>query len=278
MPKNSKAFLPLITAAIFIAMEIAAVAMLKSSSTLQDVWLNRASHRVMGKLWSGGETVRNHFSLSRQNDALTQENFALRERLREYELAHEAAVEAGESASMAGRRFTYIPATVVKMSRNSMHNYIILNKGSEDGVKPHSGIIADKGVVGTVCAVDEHYSYGLTIMNTKTSISARIGKTGIVAPVVWDGIHSNRGVLKDIPMHCSIEPGDTVVTSGFSSVFPPDLPIGVTGDTHVADGVTNNTDVIFFQDFSTLRYVTIVENPERGKIENLENSEEEDLR
>lgn len=274
MPKNSKAFLPLITAAIFIAMEIAAVAMLKSSSTLQDVWLNRASHRVMGKLWSGGETVRNHFSLSRQNDALTQENFALRERLREYELAHEAAVEAGESASMAGRRFTYIPATVVKMSRNSMHNYIILNKGSEDGVTTHSGIITSKGVVGIISAVDKHYSYGLTLMNTNVSVSSRVGRSGMVSPLIWDGKNSNRGMLKDIPLHYNIEPGDTVVTSGFSNIFPADIPVGITGKTEVVYGSTSQTEVILFQEFGALRYVTIVKNPERDEISALEKREE----
>lgn len=275
MPRNSKAFLPLITAAIFIAMEIAAVAMLKSSSTLQDVWLNRASHRIMGRLWSGGETVRNHFSLSKQNDALTEENFALRERLREYELAQEAAAEAGESAFTTGRRFTYIPATVVKMSRNSMHNYIILNKGSEDGVTTHSGIITSKGVVGIISAVDKHYSYGLTLMNTNVSVSSRVGRSGMVSPLIWDGKNSNRGVLKDIPLHYSIEPGDTVVTSGFSNIFPADIPVGITGETEIVYGSTSQTEVILFQEFGALRYVTIVKNPERDEISALEKREEE---
>lgn len=278
MQKESGLWKWALNAAVFIILEIAALAMLKSSSTLQNIWINRFSHKTLAVLWGSGETVRNHFRLEKQNRELAEENFRLNEELKAYRAAADAETERNSVVSDRNWGFISIPATVIKISRNSSHNYIILNKGSEDGVKPHSGIIADKGVVGTVCAVDEHYSYGLTIMNSKTSISARIGKTGIVAPVVWDGIHSNRGILKDIPMHCSIEPGDTVVTSGFSSVFPPDLPIGVTGDTHVADGVTNNTDVIFFQDFSTLRYVTIVENPERGKIENLENSKEEDLR
>lgn len=278
MQKESGLWKWALNAAVFIILEIAALAMLKSSSTLQNIWINRFSHKTLAVLWGSGETVRNHFRLEKQNRELAEENFRLNEELKAYRAAADAETEKKSVVSDRNWGFISIPATVIKISRNSSHNYIILNKGSEDGVKPHSGIIADKGVVGTVCAVDEHYSYGLTIMNSKTSISARIGKTGIVAPVVWDGIHSNRGILKDIPMHCSIEPGDTVVTSGFSSVFPPDLPIGVTGDTHVADGVTNNTDVIFFQDFSTLRYVTIVENPERGKIENLENSKEEDLR
>lgn len=274
MPKNSKSFLPLITAAIFIGMEIAAVAMLKSSSDLQDVWLNRASHKVIGRLWSGGETVRNHFSLAKQNEALMEENFELRERIRDFELAQEASVEANLSAS-GDRRFVYIPATVVKMSRNSMHNYIILNKGSEDGVTTHSGIITGKGVVGIISAVDKHYSYGLTLMNTSVSVSSRIGRSGMVSPLVWDGVNTNRGMLKDIPLHYTIEPGDTVVTSGFSNIFPADIPVGITGETEIVYGSTSQTAVTLFQDFGALRYVTIVQNPARDEVSSLEKREEE---
>ena len=270
MPRYPKTILRLLGAAIFIALEVAALGMLKSSATLQDIWINRTSHLVMGKLWSSGETVRNHFSLEKQNAALYEENFRLQEQLRAYKLAEEAEQEA-EATVTPSLRFTYIPATVTKISRNSSHNYIILNKGSEDGVKPYSGIITSKGVVGIISAVDKHYSYGLTLMNTNVSVSSRVGHSGTVGPLIWDGRHSNKALLKDLPLHYDMALGDTVRTSGFSSIFPPDIPIGVTGETTVADGSTNVTEVTLFEDFSTLRYVTIVENPERAEISALEN-------
>lgn len=270
MPRDPKTILRLLGAAIFIALEVAALGMLKSSATLQDIWINRTSHLVMGKLWSSGETVRNHFSLEKQNAALYEENFRLQEQLRAYKLAEEAEQET-EATVTPSLRFTYIPATVTKISRNSSHNYIILNKGSEDGVKPYSGIITSKGVVGIISAVDKHYSYGLTLMNTNVSVSSRVGHSGTVGPLIWDGRHSNKALLKDLPLHYDMALGDTVRTSGFSSIFPPDIPIGVTGETTVADGSTNVTEVTLFEDFSTLRYVTIVENPERAEISALEN-------
>lgn len=270
MPRDSKTVIRLLGAAIFILLEVAALGMLKNSATLQNIWINRASHFIMGKLWSGGETVRNHFSLEKQNAALYEENFRLNEQLRAYRLAEEAEKETGAVVTPS-LRFKYIPATVTKISRNSSHNYIILNKGSEDGVKPYSGIITSKGVVGIISAVDKHYSYGLTLMNTNVSVSSRVGETGTVGPLIWDGRHSNKALLKDLPLHYDMAIGDTVRTSGFSSIFPPDIPIGVTGQTTVADGSTNVTEVTLFEDFSTLRYVTVVENPERAEISDLEN-------
>lgn len=256
-------------------MEFAGGALLSRSSTLQDIWFNRMSHRVMGALWGGTETIRNHFNLQKQNDQLREENFRLSEELRALKDAGEMLTEEAELVKGSGSRFTYIPATVVKLSKNSSHNYIILNKGRADGIKPNSGIISSLGVVGVVSAVDEHFSYGLTLMNSKISVSARVGRTGIVAPLVWDGVHTDRAYLSDLPLHYEIPEKDTVRTSGFSSIFPPDIPIGVTGLSNMMNGSTNRTEVFLFQNFSALRYVTVVNNPVRDEITSLEKKDEE---
>lgn len=266
---------PVIVLAIFIALEFAGGSLLSRSSTLQDIWFNRMSHRVMGALWGGTETIRNHFNLQKQNDQLREENFRLSEELRALKDAGEMLTEEAELVKGSGSRFTYIPATVVKLSKNSSHNYIILNKGRADGVKPNSGIISSLGVVGVVSAVDEHFSYGLTLMNSKISVSARVGRTGIVAPLVWDGVHTDRAYLSDLPLHYEIPEKDTVRTSGFSSIFPPDIPIGVTGLSNMMNGSTNRTEVFLFQNFSALRYVTVVNNPVRDEITSLEKKDEE---
>ena len=102
------------------------------------------------------------------------------------------------------------------------------------------------------------------------SISARIGKTGISGPMVWDGIHSNGALLKEIPLHFEIAAGDTVYTSGFSSIFPPDIPLGVAGESRIVNGATSEIKIRLFEDFSALRYVTIVENLGRNEMKTLE--------
>ena len=160
------------------------------------------------------------------------------------------------------------------MSRNSAHNYIILNKGSEDGVVPQSGIITERGVVGIISSVGKHYSYGLTLMNGNVTVSAKIGSSGINAPMRWDGLSSSGARLLDIAPHHSISPGDTVRTSGFSNIFPAGIPIGVSTGTNLVDGSTISVDVKLFQDFSNVHYVTIVENRDKAEIEALEKAEE----
>ncbi|MBR4524598.1 MAG: rod shape-determining protein MreC [Bacteroidales bacterium] len=267
----------LLSAATFILLEVAALVLLHSSSTLQNIWLNRASHRTMAFLWGSGETVRSQFQMEELNRGLQAENARLQERLRVYEALGVEQAELDRMAARESAAYRYTPATVVKMSRNRTHNYIILNKGSEDGIHPQSGIISDLGVVGVVEAVDKHFSYGLTLMNPEMSIGARLGRSQLVAPLSWDGRHSGRAILRDLPPHFDVAPGDTVRTSGFSTIFPPDIPIGITGDSRLVDGSTRQVDVELFQDFSKLRYVTVVENKDRTTIMALE-AEVEDAR
>ena len=173
MPRGQKTSSFFVCAATFILLEVAALALLHATSTLQNIWITRTSHRTMAFLWGSGETIRSQFQLDRLNRDLQAENARLQERLRAYERSEAGQAELEHMAVRESDGYRYTPATVVKMSRNRTRNYIILNKGSEDGIRPQSGIISDRGVVGVVEAVDKHYSYGLTLMNPEMSVGAR---------------------------------------------------------------------------------------------------------
>ena len=86
----------------------------------------------------------------------------------------------------------------------------------------------------------------------------------------WDGRSRNGAVLKEIPHHVEFEPGDTVYTSGFSSIFPPDIPLGTTGKSKIVNGATYEIEITLFEDFGSLRHVTIVENLGKDEINRLE--------
>ena len=270
MPKEARSYTGFLTAAIFILMEVAAVILLSRTSNLQNIWINRATHRVLATLWGSGESIRNYFTLDEQNEALSRENGELLAELHKYrELAYSYEYFAS-IADTTVSEYRSVPATIIKASRNTQHNYIILDKGSRDGVRPHSGIITPNGVVGVIESVSEKYSYGITLMNSLVSVSARVGKTGIVAPLEWDRSHSDKAILRDLPMYYKIVPGDTVWTSGYSNLYPSDIPLGTIEKAKAVDGSINQVVVKLFLDFRALRYVNIVENRNREEIETLE--------
>ncbi len=271
MARGGKFFAFFATVAVFILLEIAAVSLLKRSSTLQDIWINRFSHNVMAATWGGLTRIGSYFSLREQNDILAGRNYELFKELQRYKEMEKAVQAMAKLDSIDFQtRFNYVPAEVTAMGTNSRHNYIIIDKGGEDGVLPQSAIITPNGVVGMIYSVDRHYSYGLTLLNERVSVSARIGKEGIVAPLTWDGTGTDHAILKDIPMHLEVPVGDTVLTSGISNVYPADIPIGVTQGSRLIDGAVNVVDVKLFVDFKALRYVIVAENPDREFIRRME--------
>ena len=260
------------TAAVFIILEMAALAMLRSNGVLQRMWISKGVHAVSAEVWGRMESIRDYFSLRKANDELANDNFVLSlelNRYREMTGTDLSGTVAGQADTAGG--FRYVPATIVKMGNNSQHNYMIIGKGSEEGIVEDAGIITSKGALGIVDAVSRHYSYVISFWNSGISVSARIGRQGPVGPLSWDGRSSAGAILSEIPHHIEIEKGDTVFTSGYSSIFPPDIPLGVTGEWQVVNGATYRIRVHLFEDSAMLRYVTVVSNSGRKELEELEN-------
>ena len=274
MPKERSVVQNILTVAVFILLEVAAVLMLSHNNQIQRLWLARISHGFMAKTWGTTQAVSNYFSLKKQNDELALENERLMEIVHGYELAAKAADPASKPV-LKDNGFNYIPATIIKSSTNTQHNYLIIDKGSEDGVVRNSGVITGNGVIGIVDAVSAHYSYAISFLNTELFISARLGDSGAVGPLAWDGRSSDGAILKEIPLQVKFEPGDTVYTSGYSTIFPPDIPIGIAGDSKIINGATNEIEVHMFQNHKALKYVTIVANTRAAEIEAVEKQEEQ---
>jgi rod shape-determining protein MreC len=260
-----------ITAAIFIALEVAALAMLYYNGTLQRMWFSEAGQGFMGTVWGSTQKIKDYFHLSSTNDSLALENHALRVKVAQLE---EALAESGhdmpEFKNSRTRHYSYIPASIMKISNNKQHNYMIISKGAADGVTEGSGVITGKGAVGIIDAVSEHFSYARSFKNHEMSISARLGRNGAIGPLNWNGRTSAGAILKEIPHHVEFQQGDTVYTSGHSSIFPADIPLGTAGKAKIVNGATYEIEVTLFEDFAALRHVTIVENLGRDEMKTLE--------
>lgn len=274
MQRKRKAYEILINAAIFIVLEIAALSMLNNNGELQRAWFSKISHSFMTAVWGGSERVVDYFALKKENESLSQEVYKLTKQLTYYkELVLIDEADSFIAETQYEGEFAMIPASISKLSTNKQHNYFIINKGYEDGVRPNSGIITPQGAVGIIDAVDRHYSFGLSFMNTGVSISARLGSEGVVGLMFWDGIHSNKAIVKELPLHIEFTPGDTVWTSGYSAIFPPDIPLGVSTGSRIVNGSTKEVNVELFEDLTSLKYVIVTENAGRDQILNLEQIE-----
>ncbi|MDY4571925.1 MAG: rod shape-determining protein MreC [Candidatus Cryptobacteroides sp.] len=262
----------LINTAVFILLEIAALGMLRHGDSLQDLFISRAAHGFLGYFWGVSENIADYASLRTENRHLAEEILRLTETITrlEEEAAAAAARDSADYTTAWRGKYEFIPAEVIKNSVNKQHNYLIIGKGSDDGVSPQTGIITSRGVIGIVDAVSRHYSYAISFLNSDSSISARIGKDGAAGPMAWDGKGSGNALLREIPLQVKFEEGDTVYTSGFSTIFPPDIPIGRITGSRIVNGATFEIKVSLFQDFSSVRHVCLVRNRDLDEIMSLE--------
>lgn len=245
--------------------------MLNNNGVAQQTWFARIGQGFMGWVWGMSQTISDYFSLAEQNEALAKENHELYLRL----VGKENEASRDSLAALLPARdtidgFYYIASKIRKISNNSQHNYIILDKGSNDGVRTGYGVITPKGAIGIIDAVSENYSYARSFKNHKMKIHARLGRNGNTGTMNWDGTSRNKAILKEIPHHIQNFQGDTVYTSGKSAIYPAGIPLGTAGKAKIVNGSTYEIEVTLFEDFNSIRYAIIVGNLGKDEISTLE--------
>jgi rod shape-determining protein MreC len=218
-----------------------------------------SSNRLAANIISFSQGVREYFSLRRINADLAEENANLRSQLERY-----AAVDSLYTDTT--RRFDFVSAKVINNSVMMFKNYITVNKGSADGIKPGMAAISVKGAIGKVKSVSDHYAVLISLLNVDHQVSSSIKRTGHFGTAQWDGTDPRTINLNYIPRHVYPQVGDTVVTSGYNAVFPPDILVGIVSSVNLREEAQFwEIKVELAQDFGRLAFVEIVRS--RLKIE-----------
>lgn len=252
---------------VFLVLEVVSMVLLFRYNSYQgSVWFSSAN-AVTGKVYEWDSAVESFFSLSGVNSQLTQRNAFLEQQVRMLDdsiarltRSKEAAV-ARLSNMIPFQGCRLIPAKVVANMVNRYDNLITIDKGSADGVKRDMGVVCGMGVVGIVYLVSEHYSIVIPALNSHSNISCTIQRRGYFGYLRWRGGSSQLAYLEDVPRHAHFKLGDNVVTSGYSSVFPPGVMVGkVLHVFNSADGLSYRVQVKLSTDFARLRDVCLVDD------------------
>jgi len=251
---------------LFLVLEVISISFIANESIFQQAKVTGVTMRIKSGISGFSSGIRQYFGLRSVNELLRIENLRL---LKENEVLKVKARVADTVPGMrpASAEFSYIPARVIANSTNRLHNYLVLDKGRAHGVKKDMGVISSGGVVGVVTSVSMNYSYVISFLNVNQSVSAKIGTSGAFGPMNWEGRRIGYATLKEIPFHIEYMVGDTVYTSGFSSIYPPDIPLGTVRKSSVRKGSYHEIQVKLFQDFSTLYYVNIVSNNKKDELD-----------
>ena len=255
----------IVNVAVFIILEGASLCFLYTGSHMQQLWIGHGVHNVMASTWGKVENIHNYLNLKKVNETLSEDIRMLSETV--YTPPRDSASGMVWQNTRAG--FRMMTANIVTSSSGSQHNYLVVDRGNVDGVKVRDGIITPKGVIGVVESVSEHYAFALSYANQDMVISAKLGREGSVGSLSWDGLHTTTSILSGIPVHVETEPGDTVYTSGFSTIFPKDIPLGTVVEKKIISGSSSDIKVRLFEDFSSIHHVIVVQNTDKKEIQDL---------
>ncbi len=259
---------------MFIALEVLCLFLFVRNNTYQRAAFLNSANRVTGNLYQSVDDFTNYFTLKEVNDSLLKENARLRKQVKssfECRINLRDTVLRYPKDTSTQPVYSYVPADLINNSTNRLTNTITLNKGQKHGIEKDMGVIGPNGVVGVVIGTSTHFSVVMSLLHKNASISGELKRQKYVGNVRWNGQDVRTAQLHDIPKHVNVKKGDSVVTSGFSSFFPPHIPIGVVQDVTIDEaGNFYSIDIRLQTNFRNLEYAYIVDyifREERRKLE-----------
>ncbi|MFA8433993.1 MAG: rod shape-determining protein MreC [Marinifilaceae bacterium] len=256
---------------LFIFLEVICVALLVRNNNYQKAKFLNSSNALSGGIYNSVSSIGDYLSLARVNEELAKENARLHNLLEEsYKLSVDSSFRFVDT--LYQQQYVYRWARVINNSVNKQLNYVTINKGSLQGITPEMAVVTDKGIVGMVLSVSQNYSTVISLLNHRLNISAKIRKNNYYGPLSWDGKDYRKVKLSHIPSHVVVSRGDTIVTSGYSSIFPEGKVIGTVSEVKSTTGGNfHDISVDLSIDFRQLSYVQVVGDllkEERLELEN----------
>ncbi len=261
--KNSAFFL-------FLILELISFVLIVNENQHQSAVFATFSNQVGGKMFASYSNLRSYFHLRDANSLLANENANLKRQIQLLKALNDSTRKQafGPSylsglfrADSSKSTFDFVSARVVSNSTNKQKNYIMLSKGSKQGVKKNMGIIGPDGIAGIVFETSDDFSTAMSLLNTKLRISAKLMNSDELGSLIWEGKSDRVGQLDAVENYVPIAIGDTIVTSGFSHIFPEGELIGTVEEFEEIPGKTAwKIQVKYFTDFSRLHRVSVCRN------------------
>lgn len=218
-----------------------------------------------GKITGISHDIAYYFHLRQVNDQLIKENRELKQILYNKKTLFEPNIPLD-----TGQQYSLIPVKVLSSNISRKKNYILIDKGSEDQLKKDMGVITTEGIVGIIIETSDNYSLVMSLINIQSSISVEIKRLKQKGSLIWNGDNYRMATLTDIPNHVKLSVGDTIITSGYSHIFPGGLPVGtIAGNIDENKDKFIDADVKLAVDFNRLHYAFVVSNHHMNEIKHL---------
>jgi rod shape-determining protein MreC len=254
---------------LFGILQLFSLWLIVDNSIFQRSAIITSTNAVSGSFLSVYNGIDQYFYLKYNNIELAKENALLLSESKNAFLITDKT-EFTKNDSLYRHQFTYYDAKIISNSIKKQNNYLILDKGSKMGVEKEMAVVSPAGIVGIVKDVSPNFCSVISLLHQDTRVNAKIKRTGFIGTVLWDGMDYRYAKLIDIPYHLNVRYGDTVVTSGYSTIFPEGIMIGTV--TIVKPNQNDNfynISVKLATDFNRIDQVYIIKNHFKSELDTL---------
>lgn len=243
---------------LFLLLETLAMFMVVRNHNHQRTYFLHSANAIAGFYYQRIDNIFSYLSLQNVNDQLARENASMLN-MSAYAFMAKDTLEYVSNDTLFARKFTFFHARVINNSVMSRNNYLTINMGSRNGIEKDMGVITPDGVVGIVNNVSRNFATIISLLHKDMQISVSLKKNNHIGTLVWEGGDYRKAAMLYIPTHVELSPGDTIITSGYSRMFPEGVFVGTIEAFDIRRGENFYTaDIQLSLDFNKLKYVYVV--------------------
>jgi rod shape-determining protein MreC len=258
----------------FLILEIISLAFVIRNHSYQRTGFLNSAGVITGNVYKTYFSFSEYLGLREVNEKLMRENAMLRMR---QHLGADTLAAVDICDDSANIRYHFIPVKVINFSVNKATNYITLDKGSSAGIRRDMGVVTSTGVAGIVNHVSRNFSTAMSLLHKDSRISIKVKRFNYPGTLQWNGGSPSEAEAIGIPIHLPVAVGDSLVTSGFSAIFPENIPVGVISELSVPAGSSFYSITIKLSaNLETLQYAYVVNNlyqKEQRELEAINNND-----
>jgi len=246
---------------VFVALEFICFWMITTQNVFLSASFFNSSNSAVASVLTSSNKVKNYFALGKVNEELATENAKLKRNLKAFQQSiYRLDTRVLKDPDLVGQ-YEFVSAKVINNSINNVHNHVTINVGEKRAIEEGMGVVNQYGVVGKITTVSNNYSVISSLLNADVMISSKIKRTGHLGTTNWSGKNIQEANLLYIPRHIIPILGDTIITSGYNTVFPEGVMIGTIKSIGLPDAANfYELEIALSNDYGKLSHVYVIKN------------------
>lgn len=255
---------------LFLLLEIISLVLIGSNTYYQKSIMMRWANSIAGRWYSSLSSISGYFNLRHENEILLRENARLRAHMASSFISYDTSIFQYND-TVYRQHYDYRSAQVIKNSWGKRSNYLMLNKGEDQGIRTGMAVSSPQGMVGIVMQTTRNFSVVMPVLHADSRNSVTIKRTKTNGTLVWRGGDYRYATVIDIPITHKLYKNDTVITSGLADDFPEGVLVGFVEALYSVKGSGfYDVKIRLATDFNRLNNVYVIDNRFRQEQQQLE--------